>query len=178
MSDAFDLHQAYEVLARTPTVVRTLLSDLSDPWLTATEGPETWSPRDVVAHLADLEDTDWLVRAKQILDEGEAGVFAPIDRVRFRGVFADASVDELLTTFDARRQRNLAAIMKMQLKSYDLALTGTHPSLGPVTLAQLLASWVVHDMTHLSQIVRVMAKRYDAAVGPWKEYLSILSVKR
>ncbi|HKS05158.1 MAG TPA: DinB family protein [Gemmatimonadaceae bacterium] len=178
MADAFDLAEAREVIAQTPAVVRALLGELSEPWLNATEGGDTWSPRDVVAHLVDLEDTDWLVRANQIMTEGAAGVFAPIDRVRFREVLADKSVDELLALFDARRKRNLDEIDAMRLTRADFSRSGTHPALGAVTLEHLLASWVVHDMTHLAQIVRVIAKRYDSAVGPWKEYLSILAVKR
>jgi hypothetical protein len=178
LADAFDLDEAREVLTRTPSAVRALLGDLSDPWLSAAEGPDTWSPRDVVAHLVDLEDTDWLVRANQIMKEGEGGVFAPIDRVRFRTALAGKSLEELLALFESRRTRNLDEIAAMRLTRADFARAGTHPQLGAVTLEQLLASWVVHDMTHVAQIVRVIAKRYDSAVGPWKEYLSILSAKR
>jgi hypothetical protein len=139
------------------------------------EGADTWTARDVVAHLADLEDTDWMVRVRHILAERDGKAFAHIDRERFRTVFADATVPHLLDTFAARRARNLGELDQLGLTAAQLATPGVHPSLGPVTLEMLLATWVVHDFTHIVQISRVMAKRYDAAVGPWKEFLSVLA---
>lgn len=170
--------EAREILRATPTVLRALLSGLSDAWLDATEGSDKWSPREVVAHLADLEDQDWMVRARIILDHGESQPFPPVDRERFRHALSGRSTEALLDLFAQRRARNLEQLDQLALAPADLDRKGVHPSLGPVTLQQLLATWVVHDFTHLGQIVRVMARRYDQAVGPWSEYLGILSWRK
>jgi uncharacterized damage-inducible protein DinB len=159
-------------------VLHALLSGLSDAWLDADEGPNTWSPREVVAHLADLEDQDWMVRARIILDQGESRPFPPVNRERFRPTLAGKTAAQLLDLFAQRRALNLRSLDQLALKPADLNRKGTHPALGPVTLEQLLATWVVHDFTHLGQIVRVMARRYGQAVGPWSDYLGILSWRK
>lgn len=171
----FQLAEARQILERTPAALRALLAGLAAPWLAAREGPDTWSPVEVVAHLADLEAVDWMTRARIILEQGEGTPFPPIDRVRFRASLAGKSLTELLDAFAARRAENLGSLAALQLGRDHLARTGTHPTFGRVTLEQLLAAWAVHDLTHLAQIVRVLAKRYDTAVGPWKEFLGVLN---
>jgi uncharacterized damage-inducible protein DinB len=172
---AFTLAEARQILERTPATLRALLRGLSDTWLAAREGPDTWSPVEVVAHLADLEEVDWMTRTRIILDQGEATPFPPIDRVRFRASLREKSLAQLLDAFAERRSANLVALAERRLEAEQLARTGTHPTFGRVTLEQLLAAWVVHDLTHLAQIVRVLAKRYDADVGPWKQFLGVLN---
>ena len=175
---AFDLDEAITLLRRTPPTVRSLLCDLPETWLSATEGPDTWHPRDVLAHMTDLEETDWMVRVRWIRAFGVTKPFESIDRVRFRGELPGYSLPQLLDLFAERRARNLAELSSLHLDGAQLDLKGTHPALGDVTLRQLLASWVVHDLTHLVQISRVMAHRYDNEVGPWKEFLSVLKERR
>lgn len=172
---AFSLAEATQILERTPATVRTLVSGLAAPWLDTREGPDTWSPVEVVAHLADLEDVDWMTRARIILEQGEGTPFPPIDRVRFRASLRDKTLSQLLDAFAEGRTANLRELSGRKLGAGDLARSGTHPSFGRVTLAQLVAAWAVHDLTHLAQIVRVLAKRYDADVGPWKQFLGVLN---
>lgn len=174
MTDAFDLAHGLAVLERTPAVLRVQLAGLPSVWTTATEGPETWSPYDVVGHLIHGERTDWLVRARIILEQGEQRTFAPFDRF---AQFADSeghTLDQLLDTFEMVRVQNLAVVRGWRLSAAQLALEGVHPAFGAVTLRQLLATWVAHDLGHVAQIQRVMAKRYRDAVGPWRAYLSIM----
>jgi len=170
--------EATAMLARTPAIIRAWMNGLEARWLECDEGPETWSPRDVLAHLADLEDQDWMGRVRIILDEGESRPFPSIDRVRFRQLLDGSTSAELVDLFAERRARNLDELGGLDLRAQDLARRGIHPAFGPVTLEQLVATWVVHDLTHLAQIARVMARRYDADVGPWREYLGVLSWRR
>lgn len=163
------------MLARTPDAVRAMVGAIDPGWLTATEGPGTWSVSDVLAHMADLEEQDWPVRLRIVLEVGETTTFAPIDREAFRVKLAGRSSDDLIELFAARRLRNIRDLASRAIGSDDLQRRGTHPAFGTVTLGELLAAWVVHDLTHISQIARVLAKRYDHAVGPRREYLSILS---
>lgn len=171
----FSLAEARQILERTPATLRALLVGLDAHWLAAREGPETWNPVEVVAHLADLEEVDWMTRARIILDQGEGTPFPPIDRVRFRRSLEGKTVTQLLDSFTERRAANLRDLAVLRLGPEHLARTGTHPTFGRVTLEQLLAAWAVHDLTHVAQIVRVLAKRYDAAVGPWKQFLGVLN---
>jgi hypothetical protein len=171
----FDLTEARAVLQRTPGTVRSLLTGMPEPWLTCTEGPDTWSPRDVVAHLTELEDQDWMGRVRWLLEHGERRPFTPIQRDAFRERFRGHTVLQLVDGFAERRSRNLTDLEKLALAPADFARLGRHPDFGPVTLSQLLATWAVHDLGHIGQIVRVMAKRYREEVGPWKEYLPILT---
>jgi uncharacterized damage-inducible protein DinB len=171
--EGFNLSDAAAVLARTPASLSALLAGLPETWVRATEGEGTWSPYDVVGHLIHGERTDWIPRARHIL-AGERRPFDPFDRTAQFAEGRGRSLDELLATFAALRQENLAALAGLSLTEADLSLTGLHPELGKVTLGQLLATWVVHDLDHLGQIARTMAKAYAGAVGPWGAYLSIL----
>jgi len=168
------VEETLEVLERTPGALRALLDGLSDSWLLASEGPETFSPLDVVGHLIHGEETDWVPRLRIILEHGEAKPFTPFDRFGFREKHTGWRVDRLLDRFALLRQENLDLLRGMRLDPAALARTGTHPTLGRVTLGQLLAAWVVHDLGHVKQVVRVMARQYTQAVGPWREYLTIL----
>jgi hypothetical protein len=163
------------VLSRTPETLRELLEGLPESWLTADEGAGTFSPRDVVGHLIHGERTDWVPRIRVILSDGEAKTFVPFDRFGFREAIESTSTSALLAEFASLRTLNLAYLREVSLKAPQLSLTGRHPELGIVTLGQLLATWVVHDLNHIGQVVRVMSKRYAGAVGPWKAYLGILN---
>jgi hypothetical protein len=166
----FELQDAIEILKRTPATLDSMLRGLPESWLVQNEGPETWSPYDIVGHLIHGEETDWIPRARMILEHGEARAFEPFDRV----AMFEKSIAELLDTFAVRRQESLRELNEMRLTPALLEKRGTHPELGVVTLKQLLATWVIHDLGHVRQVVRVMAKQYREAVGPWRAYLSIL----
>ena len=170
----FDLASALEVLERTPATLRAMLGGLPDCWTKATEGAGTWSPYDVVGHLLHTERTDWLVRARLILAQGPNRTFTPLDREAQFHASAARSLNSLLDHFAAAREANLATIRGWGLKPAHLALTAEHPVIGTVTLEQLIAAWVAHDLAHLAQIARVMAKQYRDEVGPWRQYLGIL----
>jgi hypothetical protein len=169
------LEQAIEMLNRTPAVLSALLAGVSDAWIRKNEGAESWSPYDIVGHLIPGEETDWIPRAKIILEHGESKPFEPFDRFAMFEKFKGASLEKLLERFAQRRRQSLEALQQINLTPDKLALRGTHPELGVVTMKQLLATWVVHDLGHIRQIARVMAKQYSEVVGPWKAYLSILS---
>ena len=147
---------------------------LSAPWLAADEGEGTYDPVDVVAHLVHNEETDWMPRLEIVLVHGESQPFTPFDRDAFRTRFAGWPLERLVPRFSAARRENLDKLETLRLRPVDLNRTGMHPALGRVTVRQLLAGWVVHDLTHLAQIARVLAKRYRSAVGPWREYLGVL----
>src|SRR5215213_8127971 len=170
----FEFAHAIEVLRETPATLNSLLRDLPEPWLVQNEGPETWSPYDVIGHLIHGEETDWIPRAKIILEHGETRAFKPFDRVAMFDEAKGKSIVELLDTFARLRTENLHELQAMNLTADLLDKRGRHPELGVVTLRQLLSTWVVHDLGHIRQIVRVMSKQYREAVGPWKAYLSIL----
>jgi DinB superfamily len=166
--------EAIPVLERTPAALQAMLGGLPEAWLVADEGPDTFSPRDVVGHLIHGEETDWLARVRIILEHGESVPFTPFDRFAFRTRSAGRSTAELLERFAELRRANLEALRAFGLDASALARTGTHPALGRVTLGQLLAAWVVHDLGHLKQVARTMAGQYREAVGPWRKYLTIL----
>ena len=170
----FSLDQAIDVLGRTPAALTGLLSGLGEEWSEGNEGPETFSPFDVVGHLIDGEETDWIVRAQQILQAGPDVTFAPYDRFRHKSMNTDRSLSWLLSEFASLRSKNLALLKSWHLKPVDLKRTGIHPSLGRVTLGQLLSAWVVHDLGHIAQVARVMAKQYQDEIGPWREYLPVV----
>ena len=170
----FQLEQAVAILRRTPQVLDALLRGLPEPWIANNEGPDTWSPYDVVGHLIHGEETDWIPRAKIILAHGESQPFTPFDRFAMFEKSRGKSLAELLDTFAARRKESLLALEQLRCTPEKLALTGTHPEFGRVTLAQHLAAWTTHDLSHLAQISRVMCKQYAAAVGPWKSFMPIL----
>ena len=171
----FDLNLSMDVLRRTPQTLRALLDGVSEPWIRATEGPETFSPFDVVGHLIDGEETDWIPRARIMLARGPDPRFEPYDRFRHRARNAGARLESLLEEFAALRAANLDLLRAWKLTARELDLPGQHPSLGLVTLRQLLAAWVVHDLGHIAQVARVMAKQYRDEVGPWVPFLPVLT---
>lgn len=170
----FRFDEALPVLERTPAVLHHLLAGIPGVWIDATEGPDTWSPYDVVGHLIHGERTDWVPRAEHILRHGDAVPFPPFDREAMFRDSAGRTLGELLDTFARLRAENLERLAALALTEADLGRRGRHPEFGPVTLGQHLATWVAHDLGHIGQIVRVMAKQYSEAVGPWRAYLSIL----
>ena len=171
----YELQYAKEVLTSTPSTLNALLRQLSDPWIFQNEGPDTWSPYDVIGHLIHGEETDWIPRARMILEYGETRPFEPFDRFAMFEKSRGKSMSELLDTFAQLRTASLQELDAMNLTPELLEKRGKHPELGVVTLKQLLATWVVHDLGHIRQVVRVMAKQYAEEVGPWKAYLPILT---
>lgn len=170
----FRLDQAVSVLRRTPSTLDSLLRDLSDEWLAADEGPDSWTPYDVIGHLLHAEETNWVPRAKVILTHGEARAFEPFDRFAMFEQSKGKSLGDLLDSFSRLRRRSLGELEAMELTPELLEKRGRHPDLGAVTLGQLLAAWVVHDLSHTGQVVRVMARQYGEAVGPWRPYFGLL----
>ena len=170
----FDLPHGLEILERTPHTLRAMLGGLSTEWIDATEGAETWSPCVVIGHLIHGERTDWLVRAELILAQGARRTFEPYDRFAQFTESAAMSVVPLLEEFTSLRSANLATVRSWQLTGEQLSLTAEHPAFGTVSLRQLLATWAVHDLSHIAQIARVMAKQYREAIGPWRAYLPIV----
>jgi uncharacterized damage-inducible protein DinB len=173
----FSLESSIPVLRSTPMVLRSWLADLPGVWITGNEGPETWSPFDVVGHLIHGERTDWIPRLELILAEGDSRPFIPFDRFAQFQESRGKSLLELLDTFAELREANIARLLALDLDPRDFLRPGRHPELGAVTLGELLATWVVHDLNHLGQIARVMSRQYAGAVGPWTEYLPILTRK-
>jgi hypothetical protein len=174
LSAAFDLEDALHVLSRTPSALRELLRGLPEAWILADEGPETFTAFDNVGHLIHGERTDWLARARLILEQGADRTFAPYDRFAQYHESRGRSMAELLDEFATLRDSNLGVLRSWDLGERELALEGVHPTFGTVTLRQLLAAWVVHDLGHIAQTSRVMAKRYREAVGPWRAFLPVL----
>jgi uncharacterized damage-inducible protein DinB len=151
------------------------LRGLPECWTKSTAGPGTWSAYDVVGHLLHGEESDWLVRTRIILEQGAQRPFDSFSRTAMFEQYQDYSLEQLLAAFEQARTNNLAALEELHISPEQLARTGTHPALGTVTLSQLLATWVVHDLNHIGQIVEVMSRQYAAAVGPWSAYLAILT---
>ena len=171
----FQLDDVKDILARTPATLNSLLRNLPDAWGRSNEGPETWSPFDVVGHMVHAEEADWIPRARIILEAGETGTFTPFDRFAMFEKSRGKSLSELLDEFEMLRKENLMLLEQMNLTPEMLEKRGTHPEFGLVTLGQLLSTWAVHDLGHIGQIVRVMAKQYGEAVGPWRAYLPVLT---
>jgi len=170
----FDLRVAIPILERTPATLRALLGGLPSDWTDATEGPDTWSPYDVVGHLIHGEHTDWIPRARIILEQGTNPRFEPFDRfAQFRDS-EGKSLAELLDEFERLRAESLATLAGWRLTDAQLSLEGEHPTFGAVTLRQLLSTWTAHDLGHVAQISRVMAKQYRDAVGPWRAFLPVM----
>lgn len=168
------LEECLSVLTRTPATLDMLLRDLPEAWITATEGPGTWSPYVVIGHLIHGEKADWMPRLALILEHGPSRPFDPFDRdAQFRDSNGK-SLSTLLDEFAALRRDNLVRLRALDLQRAQLESMGTHPELGPVTVRQLLATWTAHDLAHILQVSRVMAKRYRQEVGPWAEYLSVM----
>jgi hypothetical protein len=175
LREPHEVREARELLERTPALLDTWLIGLSPEWLAADEGEGTYDPVDVVAHLIHGEEVDWIPRMEILLEHGEAKPFTPFDREGFHVKYAGATLETLIPRFSTLRRESLERLAEFRLAPADLARTGTHPAFGRVTLAQLLATWVAHDLTHVAQIARVMAKRYGEAVGPWRAYLGVLA---
>lgn len=170
----FELDEAVQILSRTPGTLSRLIRGLPEPWVLGNEGPNTWSAYDILGHLIHGEETDWIPRARIILEHGESRAFEPFDRFAQFENSNGKALDQLLDEFEALRTLNLTALRRMNITPDQLALRGTHPELGSVKLKELLATWVVHDLSHIAQATRVMCKQYSEAVGPWKQYLPIL----
>lgn len=170
----YNIEQAAGVLRRTPAILRTLLEGLDDNWLMSNEGPDTFSPYDVVGHLLHGEQTDWTVRIKRILAEGTGRAFDPYDRFAMYEESKGKTINKLLDEFEQQRKKNIDWLLSLHLSDEDLDKKGLHPVLGEVTLNNLLSTWVVHDLTHIAQITRVMAKQYKEEVGPWTEFFRLL----
>ena len=170
----FDLQQTIALLSRTPSALNALLRDLPQTWTLCNEGGKTWSTFDIVCHLIHGERTDWMPRARMILQHGESRAFDPFDRLAQERESQGKSLGELLEEFERLRSENLDTLRAMNLQPQDFDRRGRHPSLGVVTLSQLLATWAVHDMTHFHQLSRVMAYQYREVVGPWSAYLGVL----
>jgi len=171
----FVMEEAVAILARTPATLDALLRGLPDGWVTAREGADTWSPFDVIGHLIHGERTDWVPRARIILEHGETRAFDKFDRFAQFADSAGRTLGSLLDEFATLRQANLHALAALGLTEHDLDRRGQHPELGVVTLRQLLATWVAHDLDHVVQISRVIAQQYTEEVGPWRAYLRIIS---
>jgi hypothetical protein len=174
-----DLTTALESLAHTPRILDAQLRGRSDAWLTCRKSPETFSPMDVVGHLILAETTNWLPRVQTILQNRDKAhqdtrVFPPFDRFAFQPIIACKPIAELLATFATLRAQSLETLHGLHLTEHELTLPGLHPDFGPVTLGNLLATWVVHDLGHITQITKTMANEYSDAVGPWRAYLSVL----
>jgi hypothetical protein len=170
----FDLELGVEVLRRTPRILRAWLADLPHAWVYRNQGGETWSPFDVVGHLVHGERTDWIPRLKLILADEGIREFEPFDRLAQFEASRCRSLEDLLRVFEELRESNLAELRSLDLKPSDFERKGRHPELGIVTVEQLLATWVAHDLNHLGQLAEVMAGQYNEAVGPWRAYLDIL----
>ena len=172
----FSIEKSIEILERTPIVLSQLLNGLSADWTTENEGGETWSAYDVIGHLIQGEKTDWMVRLELILSTDPDKHFAPFNRFAQFENSRGKSLQQLLEEFKEKRMSNLQKLRALNITSNDLNKKGIHPTFGEVTLSQLISTWVVHDLDHLSQISRVMAKQYKEEVGPWIEFLKVLRV--
>ena len=170
----FHLPDAIALLRRTPASLDALLRGLPDLWTVSNDGPDPWSPYDIVGQLIHGEYTDWIPRARRILSDGESRPFDKFDRLAQFEESKGKSLDQLLDEFAHARAENLAALDALNLTPEHMNKRGTHPALGPVTLGQLLATWAAHDLTHLHQISRVMAHQYRDAVGPWTAFLGVM----
>ncbi|MFS0553412.1 DinB family protein [Brevibacillus sp. 179-C9.3 HS] len=170
-----NLNEAIEVLERTPQALEYFLTGLSDGWLLHNEGDGTWHATEVIEHLIEAEKTNWLPRLEIILQEGESKPFPPFDRYAHLQASSERSFAQKLQEFKTLRTENITKLQALIERENLLELTGIHPAFGVVKARELLSTWVVHDLTHMAQIVRVMAKRYTEDVGPWREYLGILN---
>ena len=171
----FTLEDSIEILRRTPSVLRSMLQGLNSPWIHNNDGPNTRSPHDIVGHLIHGELTDWIPRTKIILQSGESKTFPPFDRFAQEKASQGKNLNQLLAEFESLRKQNIVILTELKLDEQQLLLTGQHPDLGKVTLQELLSTWVVHDLSHINQISRVMARNYKNEVGPWKAYISIMN---
>ena len=170
----FSLNKSIQILERTPVVLETLLINISDDWIFANEGSDSWSVFDIVGHLLHGEKTDWIQRMDNILSDSTDKTFTPFDRFAQFEESKGRTLEQIIAEFKEQRMKNLEYLRSKNLSESDLSKTGIHPVFGEVTLSQLLSTWTVHDLNHLAQISRVLAKQYKAEVGPWIEFLRIL----
>jgi len=171
----YSIDKALEIIERTPVILNVYLKNLSDEWILCNEGGETWSAFDVVGHLIHGEKTDWVPRLKLVLNDSENKTFEPYDRFAQFEESKGKTMKQLLNEFSELRLQNVAFLKSLNITESDFDKKAIHPSLGEVTLNNLLATWVAHDLGHINQISRVMAKQYKREVGPWVEYLSVLN---
>ena len=171
----FDLERSIEVLSATPSAMRALLGELSEDWTAGSGDRDNWQPYDIIGHYIYAEEADWIPRAKVILAQADDRTFPPFDRYGQFERPSDETLADRLDEFARIRAENIEILRSWELVDEELDLKGVHPEFGEVSLRELIATWVVHDLTHIRQIATVMAKRYDEAVGPWKAYLSILN---
>ncbi|MCP4727543.1 MAG: DinB family protein [bacterium] len=171
----FNIEHTIDILNRTPIVLSALLADIPDVWAKSNEGVGTWSPYENVAHLIHGEHKDWIPRLKHILEHGEKKTFTPFDPSGLVAYTEGKTLSELLNTFRSLRSDNLEELAKLNLKDEDFDKTGSHPAFGTVSVRQLLSTWTVHDLGHIAQITRVMAKQYKSEAGPWTAYLPIVT---
>jgi hypothetical protein len=171
----YSLQDAYGILERTPLVLKTILSGLSDEWVMNNEGPDTFSPYDVIGHLIHGEKTDWRARTNMILEFGTSKTFVPFDRFAQDEASKGKTLQQLLDEFEVLRKNNMEWFHSLNISEADLDKQGIHPVLGQVTLRQLLSTWVIHDLTHIAQVARVMAKQYKEEMGPWLEFFRIMN---
>ncbi|MBA3445751.1 MAG: DinB family protein [Gemmatimonadales bacterium] len=174
----FSLDDGLAILSRTPAVLRAWLWELPDSWTKATEDADSWSPYDIVGHLIHGEQTDWIIRTEILLTHGEGRAFTPFDRFAQFEASRGRTLHELLEAFAQLRAANLTRLESLGVTLEDLDRRGLHPELGPVTLGELLATWVAHDLSHIAQIARVMGRQYADAAGPWRAYLPMLGSAR
>lgn len=170
----FRFDEAIQLLARTPASLEAFLSGLPEGWIHCNEGEGTWNAEEVIAHLIEAELSNWIPRIETLLQQGESQTFPPFDRFAHLDTTADTTIERKLAAFKEIRVTNLEKLKELVDPEEDLDLRGMHPEFGSVTLRELLSTWVVHDLTHISQITRVMAERYRQDVGPWEQYLSVL----
>jgi len=170
----FTMKEAIEILDRTPQTLEYFLSGLSDEWIRCNEGEGTWNAYEVIGHLVDGEKNNWIPRLEHILQEGNSNPFPPFDRFSHLTNSPNEPVSKKLLEFKSMRNVNIQKLKYLVEHEEQLAITGIHPEFGVVKVSELIATWVVHDLTHITQIARVMANRYKVEVGPWKEYLGIL----
>lgn len=171
----FNLNETINILNRTPAILRSQVSGFSSVWLSNNYGDDTWSVHEIIGHLIWGERTDWVPRAKHILEQGESTPFEPFDRSGHHSLCQTTSTEELLNIFEVERKESLEALHSLSLTTSDLEKRGIHPALGTVSLSELLSTWTVHDLNHIAQIAKAMAYQYGDCVGAWREYLSILS---
>lgn len=170
----FQIEKAVEILSQTPVTIKSLLGNLSDDWIGNPLNSDNWTPFDIVGHLIHGEETDWIPRAEIILSQGGNSIFEPFDRFAQFEKSKGETLNELIETFTVSRTKNLVTLSEMNLTEEKLKFKGIHPELGEVTLEQLVATWAVHDLNHIKQLVTVLASKYAENVGVWKQYLSIL----
>jgi hypothetical protein len=170
----FNLNKSIEILSRTPFVLKSLLENLSEDWTKNNEGGDSWSPYVIIGHFIHGEKTDWIARAKIILNDGGNKNFEPYDRFAQFKESKGKSLHELLNEFSTLREENIKTLKSFNIDDEKLGLEGIHPKFGNVTLKQLLSTWVIHDLTHIAQISRVMAKQYKEEMGPWVEYFRLI----